>query len=150
MHDTIIKTSFIHSHHTERAKCYNTCKMISGYILVLDPLYVHWEQIRCEHVSSFDCLQTYTARAERELGAKHKKTRHISASTVFIRGRVNRKVTFSPTQSSRSYLDKLPIEVGDDCITLLCCVHPDRGEDKTMIHRPITQRRSTVKHKVRL
>lgn len=37
---------------------------------------------------------------------------------------------FFLTQSSRSYLDKFPIEVWDHCITLLCCVHPNRGEDK--------------------
>lgn len=36
--------------------------------------------------------------------------------------------------------------MGDDGITLLCCVHPDRAEDKTtMTHHQITQRLSTVK-----
>lgn len=132
--------------------------MIGRYILVWDPLSVHWEQIRCERVSSFDCLQTYTAGAERELGGKAQQKKLqmntslsdqsiIAASTVFIGRKMYRKVKFFPTESSgSSYLDKLPIEVGDDGVTLLCCVHPDRGEDKTtMTHRQITQRRSTVK-----
>ena len=58
---------------TERAKRFQ--KIIGCYILVWDPLTVHWEQIRPEHVSSSDCLQTYTATAERELGAKHRKNK---------------------------------------------------------------------------
>lgn len=32
------------------------------------------------------------------------------------------------TQSSGRDLDKLPVEVGDDGITLLCCVHSDEGK----------------------
>lgn len=70
----------------------------------------------------------------------------ITASAVFICGKVSRKGKLFPTQSSRSRLDKLPIEVGDDCIALLCCVHPDGGEDETTTktHHQVTQRSSKV------
>lgn len=70
----------------------------------------------------------------------------ITASAVFICGKVSRKGKLFPTQSSRSCLDKLPIEVGDDCIALLCCVHPDGGEDETTTktHHQVTQRSSKV------
>lgn len=40
---------------------------------------------------------------------------------------------FRPTQSSRRYLDKLSVEVGDDGVTLLCGVHPV-GLKTTMTH----------------
>lgn len=41
----------------------------------------------------------------------------------------------SPTQSSGSHLDKLPVEVGDDSVALLRGVHPSSGEDqRTVTH----------------
>lgn len=52
----------------------------------------------------------------------------ITSAAVFVGRKVYRKGDFFPTQSSRSYLDKFPIEVGNYSITLLCCVHPDGGE----------------------
>lgn len=56
--------------------------MTGGYILVWDPLSVHWEQIHYEHVSSFDCLQTYTATAETELEEKQKKKQLINSHST--------------------------------------------------------------------
>lgn len=55
----------------------------------------------------------------------------ITSTAVFVGKKVYRQWDFFPTQSSRSYLDKLPIEVGNDSITLLGRVHPDGEEDKT-------------------
>lgn len=64
-----------------------------------------------------------------------------SVITFLIWKKVNTKLNFFPTQSSSSCLDKLPIKVGDDCITLLCCVHPVNGDNKTiMTLHQITQR----------
>lgn len=60
---------------------------------------VHWEEIHHEHVSSFDCLQTYTAKAERELGAKHEKQQqllniNLTSTAVFVGREVFRKGHF--------------------------------------------------------
>lgn len=79
--------------------------------------------------------------AERVLGAKHKNNiltvTHYQRCSFCWKESVQKGGFFFPTQSSRSYLDKLPIEVGNYSITLLCCVHPDGGggDDKaTMTH----------------
>lgn len=142
MLNALSKLSIIHSPDMNKMHKQSTQ---GRYILVWDRLLVHWEQIHHERVSSFGCLRTYTATAERELGAKRKKqplfthfllllTQHLIISS-FVGIKLKRKEDFFffpslPTQSSRSHLDKLPIKVGNDGITLLCGVHPSRGRTK--------------------
>lgn len=63
--------------------------------------------------------------AERELDPEHEIKRKIMITHhSVVAGAGRKKEIFCPTQSSRRYLDKLSIEVGDDGVTLLCGVHP--------------------------
>lgn len=68
--NALSKLSIIHSPDMNKMHKQSTQ---DRYILVWDRLLVHWERIHHERVSSFGCLRTYTATAERELGAKRRK-----------------------------------------------------------------------------
>lgn len=63
--------------------------------------------------------------AERELDPEQEIKRKTTITHhSLVAGAGGKKEIFRPTQSSRRYLDKLSIEVGDDGVTLLCGVHP--------------------------
>lgn len=72
-----------------------------------------------------------TEKIKRHINS-HSTINHHRLHSFYWKESVEKGTKFFPTQSSRGYLDKLPIKVGDDGITLLRCVHPDGGgEDKT-------------------